>query len=77
MTEKGNQMPDESYLDHIFIYHKPKSGQPVRYEGIREFAKGFGKYLEANCPGCRERRIAIEKLEEVVMWANAAIARNE
>lgn len=30
-----------------------------------------------SCKGSREYSLAITKLEEAVMWANAAIARNE
>ena len=32
--------------------------------------------LETLCPDSRELALAITKLEEVVFWANAAIARH-
>lgn len=39
------------------------------------------KYLEYRindlCPKGRERKIALQKLEEVMMWANKAIAYEE
>lgn len=39
------------------------------------------RYLEYRinelCPKGRERKIALQRLEEVVMWANKAIAREE
>ena len=30
-----------------------------------------------NCQDCRERSLAITKLEEAVMWCNAGIARHD
>ena len=33
--------------------------------------------LVDECPDSRELSVALTKLEEAVMWANAAIARNE
>ena len=33
--------------------------------------------IKTNCPKGRERKIALQWLEEVVMWANKAIAREE
>jgi hypothetical protein len=64
-------------LEKRFTYHPPKEGQPPQYENIRKNALGFAKLLDAMCPDSREKSIAITALEEVVMWANAAIARNE
>ena len=60
-----------------FTYHAPKEGQPQRYENIRKQALGFAEILDAMCPDSREKSLAITKLEEVVFWANASIARNE
>lgn len=64
-------------LVNRFTYHAPKEDQVERYEGIRE--KGLLLALEVNgsCPESRERALALTKIEEAVMWANAAIARNE
>ena len=33
--------------------------------------------INKQCPDSREKSTAITKIEEAVMWANAAIARNE
>ena len=60
-----------------FTYHAPKDGQAERYERIREAAGAFSLLLNTNCPVSRELSLATTKLEEVVFWANAAIARNE
>ena len=64
-------------LEKRFTYHAPKEGQPKRYEAIRANAKLFAYGLSNDCPSSRELSLALTKLEEVVFWANAAIARNE
>ena len=64
-------------LQKRFTYHAPKPGQQERYETIREIARGFAGFIGEHCPDSRERAMALTKLEECVMWANASIARNE
>jgi hypothetical protein len=58
-----------------FTYHKPSSDQLPRYEILRAAAYDYALVLAQQCPDSRERSLAFTKLEEVVMWANAAIAR--
>jgi hypothetical protein len=64
-------------IENNFKYHPPKEGQKEKYEAIREKAKELACMLVAMCPESRERSVAMTKVEECVMWANAAIARNE
>ena len=64
-------------LISAFTYHAPKPGQPEKYTVIRDTAKGLSMVINDNCPDSREKSLAITKLEECVMWANASIARNE
>ena len=64
-------------IDNNFTYHAPKGDQQIRYQSIREKGKSFARLIEELCPNSRERSLAMTKLEECVMWANAAIARNE
>lgn len=64
-------------LDNNFMYHQPKPGQSERYEQIRAQAKTFAELLCTLCPASRELSLALTQLEDSVMWANAAIARNE
>lgn len=64
-------------IEQAFTYHAPKGDQPERYQQIREQAKQFANLLHQSCPQSREKSLAMTKLEEVVMWANASIARNE
>jgi len=64
-------------IENRFVYHAPKPGQPERYEKLRECAKDMAYLVNAFCPASREKSMALTKLEEMVMWANASIARNE
>ena len=64
-------------IEKNFTYHPPKPGQPERYGVIRKEAKELATVIDKCCPDSRERSLAFTKLEEAVMWANAAIARNE
>ena len=60
-----------------FTYHSPKGDQPERYERLREMAKALAYGIDDCCPHSREKDIAMERLKESVMWANASIAMNE
>lgn len=60
-------------IDNRFIYPAPKAGQ-LR---IRSMAKKLAYLINEDCPDSREKSLAITKVEEADMWANAAIARNE
>jgi hypothetical protein len=64
-------------IENNFTYHAPKPGQPQRYEVIRNEAKELAMLIVEETPVSREQSLALTKLEEVVFWANAAIARNE
>jgi len=69
-------MANINELEILFKYHPPDVGQAKRYEVLRGMGKGLAEAVIAWCPESRERAIAIAKIEEAVMWANAAIARN-
>jgi hypothetical protein len=64
-------------LDRSFLYHAPQADQVPRYNRIRSAARGFAALLAESCPESRELSLALTHLEEAVMFANAAIARNE
>ena len=58
-----------------FTWHKPSEKQISRMEVLRSFAGEMAwKILEA-VPESREQSLAITKLEESIMWANAGIVR--
>ncbi len=63
-------------IENNYTYHAPKQGQPDKYESIRSIAKGLALVIYDLVPDSREKSLAMTKLEEAVMWANAGIARN-
>jgi hypothetical protein len=63
-------------IENNFKYHAPKPGQPQKYEAIRAKAKELAHLINEVCPESREKSLAMTNLENSVMWANAAIARN-
>lgn len=67
----------ENQNQKSFSYHPPKEDQSERYQILRDKALNFADYIDHFCPPSREKSLAITRLEESVMWANAAIARNE
>ena len=68
---------DAKELDARFVYHAPKNDQADRYERLRERGKELAGLMAFFCPESRELSLALTKVEEAVMWANAAIARRE
>lgn len=64
-------------IENNFKYHAPKIGQPAKYESIRNKAKELAYVIAKECPKSRESALAMTNLEQAVMWANSAIARNE
>jgi hypothetical protein len=63
-------------IEHRFGYHMPVSSFTVRrHEDVRKIALNVALLWDEVLPEGREKEIAIEKLEEALMWANAAIAR--
>ncbi len=64
-------------IESAFSYHQPYGDQPTRYIEIREGAKALALAIVGRTPVSREQSLALTALEEAVMWANAAIARNE
>jgi len=64
-------------IEQNFTYHAPKGNQPQRYEQLRNKAKELALLIIDLTPLSREQSLALTNLEEAVMFANAAIARNE
>lgn len=75
--DEQKRASEQARFDNAFVYHAVKDGQQERYVKIRETAKGLAELIANNVPFSREYSIAITHLEDAVMWANAAIARNE
>lgn len=62
-------------IENNFSYHNLKDRQPEKYTTLREKAKELAYLIEELTPNSREKSLAMTKLEESVMWANASIAR--
>ena len=67
----------EEQLNKVYTYHAPKADQPAKYTTLRASGKALAEQINQLCPESREKSLAFTKLEEVIMWANASIARNE
>ena len=64
-------------IENTFMYHATKGDQQQRYKSLRDAAKRFAYLVSASVPPGREQQLALTKLEECVMHANAGIARGE
>ncbi len=64
-------------IEMAFTYHTPNNRQVEKYAEIRDKAKELAYMIAQLVPDSREQSLAITKLEECVMWANAGIARNQ
>lgn len=58
-----------------FAYHPPEGNQADLYQDLRWRAKSVAYVIDEICPDSFEKETAMMKLNEVVFWANAAIAR--
>jgi len=70
-------IPTREELKNRYSYHKPEGNQPQRYEIIRQNCLQLAETICDNTPFSREQATALTHLDSVMMFANAAIARNE
>lgn len=63
-------------IENNFKHHPPTDEQVAKYAEIRSEAKALALQIDKLCPASREKSLALTNLEQAVMWANAAIARN-
>jgi hypothetical protein len=61
-------------LEEIFTYHAPDAEQLEHYERLREGAARFSALILMHTPPSPDQTMAIRKVREAVMTANAAIA---
>jgi len=64
-------------IANTFTYYEPKGDQSERYTSIRAGARELATLIEDLCPKSAERTLALRRLQEAMMWANASIAINE
>lgn len=63
-------------IDKRFDHHPPTPDKAVVHEAARKHMKASADFLNSLLPESREKSLAFTALEEALMWANAAIARN-
>lgn len=68
---------DRDEIAHRFDYVSPTPEKQVVHEATREAYKEVAGRIADALPESREKSLAITALEESLMWANAAIARND
>jgi hypothetical protein len=69
----------QSDLDNRFAFHPATiaNNRGEAHASVREQCREMATFINALVPEGREKSLAITHLEEVMMWANAAIARSE
>ncbi|MGW1352850.1 Acb2/Tad1 domain-containing protein [Streptomyces sp. NPDC002409] len=74
-------MPDAAAAEellHRFTYHPPVTPErAAAHATARGACAGLAATIVDLCPAGRERALALTNLEQVMFWANAAIARQE
>ena len=61
-------------VENWFTYHAPTDTQKAHYTALRDCVKVAASGILNHTPPSAEQTLAIRKLQEAVMWANAAIA---
>lgn len=64
-------------IERDFMYHQPTAVSISKMQSIRSNAKVLAVLIDSLAMDSREKSLAITNLEQAVMWANAAIARNQ
>ena len=61
-------------LMNRFGFHPANDKTGPQHQLVRDHCLGLAGFIVANTPEGREQSLALTKLQEVMMWANAAIA---
>lgn len=64
-------------ISNWFKYHSPTPEAIPKFKEIRLAGESLALTILENCPDCPDTAVAIRKVREAVMTANAAIACNE
>lgn len=79
MTSQIERIPVEveSEIQKMFTYHAPTPEAVLRLQSVREQAKILARTLHMNVPYTPELSVAIRKLRECIMHANAGIVLHQ
>ncbi len=61
-------------LENRFSYHAPDAAKVGQHESVRGACRSLAHQLDAILPNGRHKSLAMTALEEVMHWANAAVA---
>lgn len=67
---------DKSDIISRFSFHPATENTGPKHDRVRTICEILAHNLNDLLPEGREKSLAITHLEEVMMWSNAAIARN-
>ena len=60
-----------------FRHHKPGEAIEIRLDSVRDLCGTVAREIQHLTPVSREQSLALTHVEEVMFWANAAIARHQ
>lgn len=64
-------------IENRFAFHAATTEEKRdAHASVRENCRQLADFLNEKLPDGRELSLAVTKLEEVMFWANAALARN-
>lgn len=67
---------NSSDIEHRFAFHGANTQEKRdEHTSVRQQCRQLADALNDRLPDGREKSVAVTKLEEVMFWANAAIAR--
>lgn len=63
-------------VEDVFTYHAPTEDQVPRFQAVKDALLSAAVVILTHVPDCADRSVALRKLREARMDANAAIALN-
>lgn len=64
----------QEQLNNWFVYHAPVGNQIAQYAAINEASRQLARVIMLNSPKSADQSVALRKVREAKMSANAAIA---
>lgn len=73
----NDQLFEKLWSDRVKHHPSKHDGIIAKHEDFREAVFKMGLIINTLVPNCQEKDLALTKLEEVMFWGNAGIARNQ